>query len=69
MVQLLPFSLDELQQGQVPGLTDLMWRGLHKWTRLAGAAALPPVLVDGGDENMTRQGVTVQSWWQIFIEN
>ncbi|MDO8262178.1 MAG: AAA family ATPase, partial [Gallionella sp.] len=30
MVQLLPFSLDELQQGQVPieGLSDLMWRGM-----------------------------------------
>ncbi|NMM14630.1 MAG: hypothetical protein HHJ17_14000 [Rhodoferax sp.] len=43
MDQLLPFSLDELQQGQVPivGLTDLRWRGLHKWTRLAGAAASP----------------------------
>jgi predicted AAA+ superfamily ATPase len=31
MVQLLPFSLDELQQGQLPmtGLNDLMWRGLY----------------------------------------
>jgi len=43
--------------------------GLHKWTRLAGAAALPPVLVYGGDDNMIRQGVTVQSWKQINIEN
>ena len=48
--------------------TDFL-AGLHKWTRLAGAAALPPVLVYGGDENMTRQGVTVQSWRQIYIEN
>ena len=43
--------------------------GLHKWTRLAGAAALPPVLVYGGDENMSRQGVAVQSWRQICIKN
>jgi hypothetical protein len=30
---------------------------------------LPPVLVYGGDDNMIRQGVTVQSWRQINIEN
>ena len=31
MVQLLPFSLEELQQGPLPmaGLNDLMWRGLY----------------------------------------
>lgn len=31
LVQLLPFSLDELQQGQVPvnGLDDLLWRGFY----------------------------------------
>lgn len=48
--------------------TDFL-AGLHKWTRLAGAVALPPVLVYGGDETMTRQGVTVQSWQRICIEN
>jgi predicted AAA+ superfamily ATPase len=57
----------EIKSGQTFN-TDFL-AGLHKWTRLAGAAALPPVLVYGGDDNMTRQGVTVQSWRQIYVEN
>ena len=62
--KLMPVEIKSSQTFTTDFLT-----GLHKWTRLAGAAALPPVLVYGGDDNMTRQGVTVQSWKQIYIEN
>jgi uncharacterized protein len=36
--------------------------GLKKWSAAAGTAGLPPRLVYGGDENMLRSGVVVQSW-------
>ena len=36
--------------------------GLLKWARYAGDAALPARLVYGGEENMLRIGVAVQSW-------
>jgi len=36
--------------------------GLHKWIRYAGDKALPAHLVYGGDQNMTRNGVSVHSW-------
>jgi predicted AAA+ superfamily ATPase len=62
--QLIPVEIKSSQTFH----TDFLV-GLQKWTRLAGAAALPPVLVYGGDDNMTRQGVTVQSWAQIHMEN
>jgi hypothetical protein len=62
--QLLPVEIKSSQT-----FTGDFLAGLHKWTRLAGATALPPVLVYGGDDNMIRQGVTVQSWRQIYIGN
>lgn len=50
----------EIKSGQT-FTTDFL-AGLHKWTRLAGDCALPPQLVYGGEENMARSGVAVQSW-------
>lgn len=41
--------------------TDFL-AGLKRWTQFAGDAALPPQLVYGGDDNMLRSGVAVQSW-------
>lgn len=40
--------------------------GLTKWARYAGDAALPARLVYGGDDNMVRNGVAVQSWRAMF---
>ena len=62
--QLIPVEIKSSQTFH----TDFL-AGLQKWTRLAGAAALPPVLVYGGDDNMNRLGVTVQPWTQIHIGN
>jgi predicted AAA+ superfamily ATPase len=39
--------------------------GLQKWMRFAGETCLTPRLVYGGEENMTRSGVLVQSWKSI----
>ncbi|MCX7239235.1 MAG: ATP-binding protein [Burkholderiales bacterium] len=36
--------------------------GLNKWMRYAGTTALPARLVYGGEDNMLRSGVAVQSW-------
>jgi hypothetical protein len=43
-------------------LEDPHTRGLTKWAKYAGAAALPAQLVYGGDLSMTRQGVEVHGW-------
>lgn len=36
--------------------------GLHRWMRHAGDKALPAHLVYGGEESMTRAGVSVHAW-------
>lgn len=43
--------------------------GINKWMKFADEASLPPQLVYGGNENMNRNGVEVQSWKKIQIEN
>ena len=50
----------EIKSGQT--FTSDFLAGLNKWTRYAGDKALPAHLVYGGDENMTRGGVSVHSW-------
>ena len=50
----------EIKSGQTFNTSFLT--GLTKWTRYAGDAALPARLVYGGDDNMLRNGVAVQSW-------
>ena len=39
--------------------------GLNKWVAIAGEAALPPQLIYGGMETMTRNGVQILSWQAI----
>ena len=48
--------------------TDFL-AGLKRWTQFAGDAALPPQLVYGGDDNMIRSGVAVQSWRHFQVVN
>lgn len=60
--QLIPV---EIKSGQT--FTSDFLAGLQKWVRLAGETCLAPRLVYGGDENMTRSGVLVQSWKTIDI--
>lgn len=48
--------------------TDFL-AGLKRWTQFAGDAALPPQLVYGGDDNMIRSGVAVQSWRHFQVAN
>ena len=50
----------EIKSGQTFNTDFLV--GLHKWQRHAGDLALPAHLVYGGDENMTRGGVSVHAW-------
>ena len=50
----------EIKSGQT--FTSDFLTGLNKWARYAGDKALPAHLVYGGDENMTRRGVSVHSW-------
>ena len=50
----------EIKSGQT--FTSDFLAGLNKWARYAGDKALPAHLVYGGDENMTRSGVSVHSW-------
>lgn len=56
----------EIKSGQT-FTTDFL-TGLNKWTRFAGDAALAPQLVYGGEENMTRNGVTIQSWRRMQMQ-
>lgn len=42
---------------------------INKWMKFAGDVSMPPQLVYGGDENMNRNGVEVQSWKNIQIKN
>ena len=58
--QLIPV---EIKSGQT--FTSDFMAGLQKWMRLAGETCLAPRLVYGGEENMTRSGVLVQSWKAI----
>ena len=58
--QLIPV---EIKSGQTFSSDFLV--GLQKWMRLAGETCLAPRLVYGGEENMTRSGVLVQSWKAI----
>ncbi len=58
--QLIPV---EIKSGQT--FTSDFLVGLQKWRRLAGETCLAPRLVYGGEENMTRNGVLVQSWKAI----
>ena len=60
--QLIPV---EIKSGQT--FSSDFLAGLHKWMRLAGETCLAPRLVYGGDENMTRSDVLVQSWKTIDI--
>jgi predicted AAA+ superfamily ATPase len=62
--QLLPV---EIKSGQTFN-TDFL-AGLKRWTQFAGDAALPPQLVYGGDDNMLRSGVAVQSWRHFQVAN
>ena len=39
--------------------------GLNKWMGIAGETALPPQLIYGGTESMTRNGVQILSWQAI----
>ena len=58
--QLIPV---EIKSGQT--FSSDFLAGLQKWMRLAGETCLAPRLVYGGEENMTRSGVLVQSWKAI----
>ena len=58
--QLIPV---EIKSGQTFSSDFLV--GLQKWMRLAGETCLAPRLVYGGEENMTRSGILVQSWKAI----
>ncbi len=53
----------EIKSGQT--FTSDFLTGLSKWTRYAGDKALPAHLVYGGDQNMTRGGVSVHSWQHL----
>lgn len=53
----------EIKSGQT--FTPEFLAGLSKWARYAGDKALPAHLVYGGDDNMTRAGVSVHSWRQM----
>lgn len=55
----------EIKSGQT-FTTDYL-TGLNKWTRYAGDSSMTPQLVYGGEENMTRAGVVVQSWRKIQL--
>jgi hypothetical protein len=57
----------EVKSGQT-FTTDYL-SGINKWMKFAGDASMTPHLVYGGNENMTRVGVAVQSWKNILIEN
>lgn len=57
----------EIKSGQTFN-TDFL-AGLKRWTQFAGDAALPPQLVYGGDDNMLRSGVAVQSWRHFQVAN
>lgn len=57
----------EIKSGQTFN-TDFL-AGLKRWTQFAGDAALPPQLVYGGDDNMLRSGVAVQSWRHFQLAN
>jgi uncharacterized protein len=50
----------EIKSGQTFSTTFLT--GVNKWMKIAEDTALPPQIVYGGDENMTRNGVEVNSW-------
>lgn len=41
-------------------------QGLQKWGRYAGESSLPPRLVYGGEGNMVRSGVSVESWRELL---
>lgn len=43
--------------------------GINKWMKFAGETSMTPQLVYGGNDNMSRNGVEVQSWKNIQIEN
>ena len=58
--QLIPV---EIKSGQT--FSSDFLAGLQKWMRLAGETCLAPRLVYGGEENMTRSGILVQSWTAI----
>ncbi len=53
----------EIKSGQT--FTSDFLTGLNKWARYAADKALPAHLVYGGDDNMTRSGVSVHSWRQM----
>jgi hypothetical protein len=55
----------EIKSGQTFTMDFLT--GLNKWARYAGVASMTPHLVYGGEENMTRSGVAVQSWKSFQI--
>ena len=46
-------------------ITPQFMSGLNKWVAIAGDAALPPQLIYGGMETMTRNGVQILSWQAI----
>jgi predicted AAA+ superfamily ATPase len=50
----------EIKSGQT--LNADFFSGLHRWCRLAGDQAAPPVLVYGGRERLTHGGVEVYGW-------
>lgn len=54
----------EIKSGQTFHSEFLL--GLQKWSRYAGDTSLPPRLVYGGDSNMLRSGVSVESWREML---
>jgi predicted AAA+ superfamily ATPase len=57
----------EIKSGQT--FTPDFLKGLDKWARYAGDISMTPQLVYGGEENMTRSGVAVQSWRKLELQS
>ena len=53
----------EIKSGQT--IAPQFLSGLNKWMGIAGESALPPQLIYGGTESMTRNGVHILSWRAI----
>lgn len=53
----------EIKSGQT--IAPQFLSGLNKWMGIAGESALPPQLIYGGTESMTRNGVQILSWQAI----
>lgn len=53
----------EIKSGQT--LNRDFFKGLHRWLRLAGPAAVDPTLVYGGSAAAIHQGIRVVPWHSL----